>query len=85
MTKKMQGEKAPPLPARSSLSTVIEKLPVHIYLGRNVLEILNLPWLMWLSGLSASLQTKGLLVQFPIKTHAWVAGQGPSRGHMRGN
>ena len=33
------------------------------------------PWLVWLSGLSASLQTKGLLVQFPVRAHAWIAGQ----------
>ena len=31
------------------------------------------------------LQTKELLVQFPFKTHAWVVGQVPSGGHMRGN
>ena len=28
------------------------------------------PWLVWLSGLSASLQTKGLLVQFLGRAHA---------------
>ena len=44
-----------------------------------------LPWLVWLSGLSASLRTKGLPVQFPVRAHAWVAGQVPSRGHVRGN
>ena len=31
------------------------------------------------------LQTKRLLVQFPVRAHAWVAGQVPSGGHMRGN
>ena len=46
---------------------------------------LNLPWLVWLSGLSASLRTKGYLVQFPVRAHAWVAGQVPSRGRLRGN
>ena len=30
------------------------------------------PWLVWLSGLSTSLQTKGLSVGFPIRAHAWV-------------
>ena len=35
------------------------------------------PWLVWLSGLSASLQTKGLLVRFPGRTHAWVGSQVP--------
>ena len=43
------------------------------------------PWLVWLSGLSTGLQTKGLLVRFPVKALAWVAGQAPSRGHVRGN
>ena len=37
------------------------------------------------SGLSAGLQTKGLLVQFPVRAHAWVAGQLPSGRHVRGN
>ena len=32
-----------------------------------------LPWLVCLSGLSASLQTKGWPVQFPARAHAWVA------------
>ena len=40
---------------------------------------------MWLSGLSASLQPKGSLVQFPVRPHAWVAGQVPSGELMRGN
>ena len=43
------------------------------------------PWLVWLSGLNAGLETKGSLVQFPVRAHAWVAGQVPSRGCMRGN
>ena len=43
------------------------------------------PWLVWLSGLSASLRIKGSLVQFPSRAHAWVASQVPSRGCMRGN
>ena len=44
------------------------------------------PWLGWLSGLSARLQTKKLLVQFPVLAHAWLAGQVPSWGqHARGN
>ena len=40
---------------------------------------------MWLSGLSASLRAKVLLVQFPVRAHAWVVDQVPSWGHMRGN
>ena len=38
-----------------------------------------------ISGLNASLQTKGSLVQFPVMAHAWVVGQVFSRGHARGN
>ena len=44
-----------------------------------------LPWLVWLRGLSAGLQTKGLLVQLPVRAHAWGAGQVPPKGHARGN
>ena len=36
---------------------------------------------MWLSGLNASLQTKGSLVRFPVRAHAWVAGQIPVAAH----
>ena len=38
------------------------------------------PWLVWLSGLSAGLQTKGLPVRFPVRAHAWVVGQVPGIG-----
>ena len=38
------------------------------------------PWLVWLSGLSAGLWTERSLVQFPVKVHAWVAGQVPNWG-----
>ena len=44
-----------------------------------------LPQLVWLSGLSASLRTEGLLVQFPVREHAWVTGQVLSWGRARGN
>ena len=40
---------------------------------------------MWLSGLSVDLQTKGSLVQFLVRAHAWVVSQDPSRGCERGN
>ena len=33
------------------------------------------PWLVWLSGLSTSLRTKGSPVQFKVRAHAWVAAQ----------
>ena len=49
------------------------------------LKYLNKPWLVWLCGLSASLQSKGYLVRFPVRTRAWVLGQVPSRGCARGN
>ena len=42
-----------------------------------------MPWLVWLSGLSAGLGTKGLTARFPVRAHAWVAGQVPSLGHAR--
>ena len=38
------------------------------------------PWQVWLSGLSACLQTTGSVVEFPVRVHAWVAGQDPVRG-----
>ena len=44
-----------------------------------------MPWLVWLSVLSTSLQTKGPQDRFPVRVHAWVAGEVPKRGHMRGN
>ena len=40
---------------------------------------------MWPSGLSTGLGSKGPPVQFPVRAHAWVSGQVPSRGCMRGN
>ena len=53
------------------------------WLGRkqSQLEKYLQPWLVWLSGLNI----KGLPVQFPVRAHAWVAGQVPSRGRVRGN
>ena len=35
-------------------------------------SIENLPWLVWLGGLSAGLCTKASPVQFPVRTHAWA-------------
>ena len=46
--------------------------------------VVHIPWLVLLSGLSTSLQNKGSPVQFLVRTHAWVAGQIPRWGHMRG-
>ena len=44
-----------------------------------------MPWLVWLNGLSVGLRTKGPRVGFPVRAHAWVAGQVPSGGRSRGN
>ena len=41
--------------------------------------------LVWFSGLSTSLPTKWSHPPFPVRTHAWVAGQVPSKRHARGN
>ena len=40
---------------------------------------------MWLSTLITDLQSKGSPVWFPVRAHAWVAGQVPNSGHVRGN
>ena len=39
----------------------------------------------WFIGLSTGMWTKGSLVRFPARAHAWVAGQAPSRGCTRDN
>ena len=43
------------------------------------------PWLVWLSGLSASLWTQRLSVGFPLRAPAWVVGQVPGWGLARDN
>ena len=45
----------------------------------------KVPWLVWLSGLSAGLHTKGSQIQVPGRDHGWVVGQVPGWGHVRGN
>ena len=50
-----------------------------------VTTLMAVPWLVWLSGSSAGLQIKRLLVQFPVRTRAWGVGQVPSWGQARGN
>ena len=47
------------------------------------LKTLYEPWLVWLSGLSAGLRTKGSPVPLPLRAHAWVAGQVPGWGHVQ--
>ena len=58
---------------------------MKIIVQRTINKYFLLPWVVWLSGLSAGLQIKRSPVQFPVRAHAWVAGQVPSRGCMRGN
>ena len=43
------------------------------------------PWLVWLSGLNASLQTERSPVQFPVRARAWITDQVLSWGCARGN
>ena len=69
-----------------SVDEWIDKLCIHTveyYSAIKMHEVLA--WLVWLSGLSASLQTTGSLVRCPVRAHAWVAGQVPSKGCARGN
>ena len=39
----------------------------------------------WCDSVDRAWRTKGSLVRFPVRAHAWVAGQVPSRGQVRGN
>ena len=70
---------APP----KSVSRLWEKKSNLTIINRRYKYIL--PWLVWLSGLSAGLRTKGSLAQFPVRTHAWVADQVCSGGCTRAN
>ena len=51
-----------------------------LYLENEVLALAGVA--QWIEH---GLQTKGALVRFPVGAHAWVAGQVPSGGHVRGN
>ena len=45
--------------------------------GKNIIKIKLkkfMPWVVWISGLSTGLRSKGLPVKFPVKAHAWVSG-----------
>ena len=44
-----------------------------------------LPCMVWLSGLGIILQSERLPVPFPVRAHAWIAGQVPIWGHARSN
>ena len=55
----------------------------RIYKMQNTQEVKQwsvLPWLVWLSGLSTSLRTKGSQVRFPVRTHAWLQTRFPVGG-----
>ena len=55
-------------------------------LEKNILSEISQTELVWLNGLSASLWTKDSPVQFPVRAHAWVAGQvSRGEGYVRGN
>ena len=54
-------------------------------ISSTLLKVTMEPWLVWLSGLSTGLRRKRSPVRFPVRTHAWVAGQVPSKGCARGN
>ena len=43
------------------------------------------PLLVCFSGLSAGLRTRGSLVWFPVRAHAWLWARTPVGGHVRGN
>ena len=62
---------------------VKEVTPNVVKIARE-LELKVEPWLVWLRVLSAGLRTKGSPVQFPVRAHAWVVGQVPSIGCVRG-
>ena len=63
-----------------SAAPLICELPADISI-----KVESQPWLEGLSGWSAGLRTKGSPVRFPVRVHAWVAGQVPRKGHVRGN
>ena len=61
-----------------------ENMEVIIYMSNSILvnSIALAGVVQWIE---CGLWTKGSLVRFPVRAHAWVAGQVPSRGRMRGN
>ena len=58
----------------------IHKEPLNSVIREQTTQLKNeQPWLVWLSGLSANLQTKRSLVRFPVRAYAWGCGLGPKR------
>lgn len=64
-------------PSRPSASPWGPPLPTTL------LPIILSSWLVWLSWLGVVLCTEGLLVQFSIRAHAWVAGWLTPVGHVQ--
>ena len=67
-------------PALNVHGAEVEKTPVCVYF----FEIICLPWRMWFSGWSISLQTTRYPVH-PGRAHAWVSGQVRSKENSRSN
>ena len=69
-----------------TVTSLIVPCEYHIYSKQEIkLKIKCQPQLVWLSGLSASQQTERSLVRFPVRAHAWIVGQIPSWGRVKGN
>ena len=67
------------VPLSFSLSLSLSPLPPPLSkINKQDKRTQNVPWLLWLSGLSAGLWTKRSLVWSPVRAHAWVVGQVPS-------
>ena len=50
---------------------LVEQCGTHILIYKlQIYKMYILPWLVWLSGLSAGLQTRGLPVRFPVRAYA---------------
>ena len=54
----------------------------NVFASNDTKEKTYMPWLVWLSGLSAGLRTKRSPVRFPVRAHAWVVGG--SLGYLPG-
>ena len=77
-----------PLPHRLERSLRVGAVAAHpgeMVFGLRPNSSLTLALAVGLSGLSAGLLIERLLVGFPVRAHAWVVGQVPSRGCVRGN
>ena len=64
---------------RQPIKWLKNSFPLYIWQGSSIKNIQSPGWCL------NGLRTKGSLVQFPVRAHAWVSGQVPSRGRLRGN